>query len=106
MIGIVAHERWQIEGHGESAATLGQQVLIALIGLFRGCKAGELPHGPEPAAVAAGMDAARLGRLTGIIQVLFIIPVFRQIGLGIKPADGNAADCGKAGVPILIKVDA
>ena len=63
MIGVVAHQGGQIEGDGEAGLALAQQIKIAPVGFFRRGEAGELPHGPELAAIHAFMDAARVGKL-------------------------------------------
>ena len=44
------------------------------------------------------------GGCPGIAQIFFVIPVFGQIGLGIKPADGHAGDGGEARVAVLVEV--
>ena len=36
-----------------------EQEFESLVGLARRAEAGELPHGPEPAAIHGGMHAAR-----------------------------------------------
>src|SRR5262249_35065532 len=101
-----AHERGQVEGYGQPAATVGQQILVALVGLLRRGKPGELAHGPQLAPVAAGMDAARVGWLAGIVQVLLDVPVLGEVGLGIETTHRLAAERGKAGVAVLVEIDA
>ena len=40
-----------------------EQELVALVGVLGGAEPGELAHGPEPAAVHRGVDAAGEGEL-------------------------------------------
>ena len=105
MIGVVAHQRGQVEGHRKAAAAMFEQVLVTLVGLFGRGEAGELSHGPELAAVAGGVNAARVGRLAGIAEVLLVIPVGGQIGLRIEAARARP-DSGEAGVAVLVAVGA
>ena len=53
MVGIAAHQRRQVEGHAQPGAAGGDQFLVAGVGLFGRAEAGELPHRPQLAAVAA-----------------------------------------------------
>src|SRR5262249_34353531 len=106
MVGVVPHERGKIESHGESATAVSEEILVALVGLFRRSEAGELAHSPELAAVAAGMDPARVRRLSGIVEIRLGVPVFRKIGLGVETADGLAADGGEPRVAVLVKIHA
>ena len=66
VVAVVAHERRQIEGNGQSAAAVSQQILVALVRFFRRSEAGELAHGPQLAAIAGGMNAAGERRLAGV----------------------------------------
>src|SRR5262249_12461052 len=50
------------------------------------------------------MNPPRERRLARIVQVLFRVPVFRQISLRVKPANGLAADGGEAGLAVLIQI--
>jgi hypothetical protein len=51
VVGVVAHQGGQVEGHRKSRLALRQQVVIAAVGFFRSGEAGELAHGPELAAI-------------------------------------------------------
>ena len=53
VVAVEAHERRQVERGAEAGLPLLQQELEALVGLPGRAEAGELPHGPEPAAVHA-----------------------------------------------------
>src|SRR5712692_4055148 len=63
VVGVVAHEGRHVEGGGEPRLALLQEEVEALVGVLGGGEAGELAHGPEPAAVHARVDAARVGEL-------------------------------------------
>src|SRR5438876_6508669 len=83
-----------------------QQVLVARVGLFRGGKAGKLAHSPKFAAIASSMDASGVRGLSGIAKILVVVPILRQISLGIKAPDRHAADGCKLRVAMLIEIDA
>ena len=55
-----------------------QQVLEARVGLLGRAEAGEHAHGPEPAAVAGGVDATREGIAAGQAQVTLVVEVVRR----------------------------
>ena len=65
VVGVVAHQRRQIERGGEAGLALCEQIAKALVGVFGGAEAGELAHGPEAAAIHRGVNAAGVGRLAG-----------------------------------------
>ena len=52
------------------------------------------------------MNAAGVRRLAGIAQVLRVVPVFREISFGVKPANRQAGDGGKPGMTVLVEIDA
>ena len=106
VIGVVAHQRGQIEGDREPAAAVFEQIFVALVGFFGRGEAGEHAHRPELAAVAGRMNAARVGRLAGIAEVLIVVPVGGQIGLGVEAADRDVRDGAEAGVAVLVEVGA
>src|SRR3954451_22162649 len=53
-----------MKGGGEPGLPLRQKGFESLDGLVGAAEAGELAHGPQPAAIAARMNAARVGKLT------------------------------------------
>ena len=106
MIAVVAHQRGQIEGDGQSLTSMFEQVLVALVGLLRRSEAGELPHRPHLAAIAGSVNAAGEGRLTGIVQILIVVPVGGKIGRSVQPANRHARDRGVARVVMLVEVHA
>ena len=66
MIGVAAHQRRQVEGDAQAGAAGGDQFLVAGVGLLGRAEAGELPHRPQLAAVAGGVDAADVGELARV----------------------------------------
>ena len=66
VVGVVAHQRGQIERDGEAGLALREQISKARVGVFGGAEAGKLAHGPEPAAIHRGVNAAGVRRLTGL----------------------------------------
>src|SRR4029077_4309857 len=62
-VGVLAHQGRHVEGDGETRLPIGEQVLVAAVGLLGGREPRELAHGPEPAAVPARMNAARVREL-------------------------------------------
>ncbi len=73
VVGVVAHQRREVEGGREAGLPVREQELEALVGLARAAEAGELAHGPQAAAVHRGVHAARVGILAGIAEVLRVL---------------------------------
>jgi hypothetical protein len=59
VIGVVAHERREIERRGEPGLPMLEQELEARVGVCRAAEPGELPHGPQLPAIPRGVNAAR-----------------------------------------------
>ncbi len=51
VVAVVPHQRREVEGHREAGLPAREQELVALVGVLGRAEAGELPHGPELAAV-------------------------------------------------------
>src|SRR5262249_33178786 len=68
------------------------------------CEAGELTHRPELAAITRSMDAAGVGSLTGVSEILLVGPVLRQVGLRVHAADRVSRNGGEARVTVLVDV--
>jgi len=49
MIGVVAHQRREIECDRKPASAVLQQILVALVRFLRRCEAGKHAHRPKPA---------------------------------------------------------
>src|SRR5260370_24476009 len=69
MVGVIAHQRGEVERHREAGLAALQQELVAAVGILGRAEARELPHGPEAAAVHALVDAAREGEFAGAPQL-------------------------------------
>ncbi len=106
MVGVVAHERGQVESNGESAAAVFEEIFVALVRFFRRCEAGEHAHRPEFAAIAGRVNAARVGRLAGIAEVFFVIPIGGEIGLRVEAADRRIGDRAETRMAVLVEVGA
>ena len=71
---------------GRSKATLrarlaaSEQIAIALVRFGGGAEAGVLPHGPEPAAIHRGIDAARERKFAGEAEIALVIPIAEILG--------------------------
>src|SRR5207302_1448149 len=95
VVAVEAHEGGQVEGGAQAGLAFFQQEAEALVGLARRAEAGELAHGPQPAAVHAGVDAARERVLAGVAEVVLGVEAetFKVVG-GVEGGDGDAADGG------------
>ncbi len=83
-----------------------EQILVALVGFFRRGEAGEHTHRPQLAAVPGSVNAAGVGRLARITQILFVIPIGGQIGLRIETANRDIRDRAEPGVAVLVEIGA
>src|SRR5260370_23486796 len=97
MVGVVAHQRGQGEGHRNSVLPLREQVPETPIGVLGRTEARELTHGPQPAAIHRWMNAASVGRLAGNAQFARRIRS-REITRRVKTLDcmaGNRCELGR-----------
>jgi hypothetical protein len=69
MVGVVTHQGGHVEVGGQSRLALLDQVLEALVGVLARPEAGDLAHGPQPAAVHGGIGAAGEGIAPGQADV-------------------------------------
>jgi hypothetical protein len=67
MVGIHAHLRWKIERHRKTGDPLRKKELVAPVALLRRPKPRILAHGPQPAPVHIGINAARKRKLAGLL---------------------------------------
>ena len=104
MVGVVAHQRRQIERDRESATTVFEQIFVALVGFFGRREAREHAHGPQLAAIAGGMNAARVRRLSGIAEVFVVVPISGKVGLRIETSNGNVGNSAEAGVAVFVEI--
>src|SRR5512132_1779196 len=70
MVGVIAHLGGKVERRRKPHLPRGQQLPETLVGLLRGSETGILPHGPEPAGVHVGVDAAGKGELAREPEVM------------------------------------
>src|SRR5439155_8539007 len=82
MVGVVAHQRREVERHRQTGLAMLEQELVALVGIRRAAEARELPHRPELAAVHRGMNPARERVFTGAPELVLGIEA-REIGGGV-----------------------
>src|SRR5688572_13203496 len=75
MIRVTPHKRGQVESDAQAGAAFTQQMLVALVRVLGCAESRELTHGPQPAAVAARMNAARVRKLAGIAEVSAIVEI-------------------------------
>ena len=69
MVGVVAHQRREVECDGEARLAVLEQEFVTAVRVARAAEAGELPHRPQLAAVPCRMDAARERILTGATEL-------------------------------------
>ncbi len=98
-IGVVAHQRRQVKGHGQTHVALAEQILVAGIGLLGAAEAGEHAHRPRLAAVEGGVDAARVGIFTRLAQVVQVVQV-GHVERRIEPLDRFAGGGFKRIAPL------
>ena len=70
VVGVPAHQRRHVEGHGEATTAAPEDHLVALVGLLRVAEPGELPDRPGAAAVAGRVEPAGVGELPRPLRVV------------------------------------
>src|SRR5580658_10088139 len=83
-----------------------EKIFVTLVGFFRRGETGEHAHCPKLAAITCGVNAARVGRLTGIAEILIVIPVGGKIGLGIETPDWSVGDGAETSLAVFAEVSA
>ena len=73
VVGIQADLGGQIECHRKPGSAVRQQVFVTLVGFLGVAHAGVLAHGPEPAAIHGGLDAAGKGIVAGIADLVILV---------------------------------
>src|SRR5256885_7462684 len=79
VVGVVAHQGGEANAHRGAAPPRKEKELVAAIRLPRGTVAGELPNGPRLPAIHRGIDAARVGELAGIAELLLVTPPLKVL---------------------------
>ena len=88
MVRIEANLSGKVECDREPGGAVGQQVLVAFVGLLGVAHAGVLAHGPQPAAVHGGLHAPGEGIIAGVSDFAFLVAGV-QIGGRVQSADGD-----------------
>ena len=92
VVGVVAVQRGHVERDTQAGLALLEQVLEPLVGVLGGAEPGEHAHGPQPAAVAGGVDAAQERVLAGHVGLARLaLAVVRRVGA----LDGDAGHGGE-----------
>src|SRR5262249_18630394 len=89
-----------------SAAAVLEQILVALVRLFGRSKPREHAHRPELAAVACGVNAARVGCFARVAEILFSVPIFGKIGGGVEAANRNVRNRAESRVTLIVEISA
>ncbi len=92
MVGVASHQRRQVEGHRESSAAGGNQILITLVGFLRRPKPRKLSHRPQLAAVAGGVNAANVRELARVADLSVVVDPL-HILRRIQPLDRPPGNC-------------
>ena len=69
VIGIVSHQRWEIERRGQSRLAVREEELESLVRIAGAAESGELPHGPQPATISGRMNASCIRIRAGHAEV-------------------------------------
>ncbi len=112
IVGISAHECWEVKGGGEPGVGsglcfgLGEDVLESFVGVVGRAEPGELAHGPEACAVALGEEASGVGELAGVVDVSVVVlegggeVVGCVGGVEDEPGDGDSVGVDFSGLGI------
>ena len=99
VVGVVAHERGEVEGDRQAGLAVRQQVLVALVGFLRRGKARELAHRPKTGPVHRGVWTPCERKLTGEAEIVLGIAAF-AIELGVQRPDLGARRSREERVPL------
>src|SRR5690606_4532993 len=58
VVGVVTHERGEVEGDAEARLPVLEEVVVSAVRLLGSAEAGELAHRPEPRPIHRGVRAA------------------------------------------------
>src|SRR4029077_8504834 len=99
MIGVVAHERREVECYRQTRLAVLEQEFVALVRVFGAPEARELAHGPEPATVHGRVDPARERILTRPAQrATCVEAVTREV---VRRVDGLALVSAHRATPVF-----
>ena len=88
VVGVQAELGRQVEGHRQALGPVGEQVLVALVGLLRRRVARVLAHRPQLLAVHLAVRPARERELAGLAEAL--LEVLGQVGGLVQRLDLDA----------------
>ena len=97
-IRIVPHEGGKIKRHREPRLSMGQQVVVAFVGILRRPKSGELAHRPHFPTVPCVVNSPRIGKFPRVPDLRLIRPRF-HILRGVQKRDRFSAH--RRVVPLL-----
>ena len=98
VIRVQPHESGQVESDRKAGLSLLEQVEKALVGVLGCTEAAELAHGPEAAAIHAGVNSPGIGGFSGESHLLSGVEVFQVLG-AVEILDGVARDAGELRQP-------
>ncbi len=88
-VGVVAHQRSEVEGDRQAGVALLDQVLVTGVGLLRRAEPGEHPHRPQPTALPGRVNAARERVLAGKAEVGEVVDI-GDVQRRVQPLDRDA----------------
>jgi len=104
IIAVESHESGQVEGRAEPCLPLLQQKPKTLVRLSRGAEPGKLPHGPQAAAIHAGVDATRERILSGETKIHVRIEAVQTLR-SVERLDRDAAHRRRRNLPLARRFD-
>src|SRR5688572_2527688 len=102
MVGVVAHERGEIERYAEAGLTVLEQVLVTGVRLSGRAEPGELPLRPQPRPVHGRVWSARKREFARQAELLQVIPVGLAVGRRIQRRDGDTGNRGGFDLPLRL----
>src|SRR6202008_5084324 len=86
MVGVISHQRRQIERDGKPGLSLRKQIAEARIRVFRRSETRKLAHRPKLAAIHRGVNSTGVRRLPGKTKVALRVPTC-EIGWRVEAAN-------------------
>src|SRR5574341_1650335 len=93
VIRINPHQSRHVEGDAEARLPMLKEIFEAAIGVVGGPEAGKLSHRPKPASIHRWIDAASIGELSRMAQIILRRPVLQVIArvhtVDVEPREGS-----------------
>ena len=89
VVGVEAEQRRQVEVGRQAGLAVGEQVLVAAVGVFGLAEPGDLADRPRPAAVHRRVGAAGVGVLAREAEVALLVEVL-EVGARVEVLDRKA----------------